>query len=155
MEFSGDEAFGVNLDIGYRYFKNTFFKDDEIPKYYNDRIYPIDIQCAAQAIDTLSYFSDNDGKALDLALAVAKWTTKHMQDPKDGHFYYRRYPLFTARTPYFHWGQATMFKALSHLLKKLNERLGIGRDQEPVSDSRYVVGGIDRCESLVYSGDSG
>jgi hypothetical protein len=38
----------------------------------------------------------------------------------DGHFYYRQYPFITARTPYFHWGQATMFKALAHLMLKLS-----------------------------------
>jgi len=42
-----------------------------------------------------------------------------MQSPK-GYFYYRKYPLLTAKTAYFHWGQGTMFKALSHLLLKLS-----------------------------------
>jgi hypothetical protein len=42
-----------------------------------------------------------------------------MQGPH-GNFYYRQYPMMTARTPYFHWGQATMFKALAHLLLKLD-----------------------------------
>jgi hypothetical protein len=57
-----------------------------------------------------------------------------MQDPS-GYFYYRRYPSLTARIPYFHWGQATMFKALAHLQSKLDGELdalpvqtGAGRD---------------------------
>ena len=37
-----------------------------------------------------------------------------MQD-REGYFHYRKYPLLTARTPYIHWGQATMFKALATL----------------------------------------
>jgi hypothetical protein len=42
-----------------------------------------------------------------------------MQDSA-GFFYYRKYPIgVTARTPMLHWGQATMFKGLSHLISRL------------------------------------
>jgi len=44
-----------------------------------------------------------------------------MQDP-DGYFYYRRYPMITAKTPMLHWGQATMFKALARFLLSLRAR---------------------------------
>jgi RimJ/RimL family protein N-acetyltransferase len=81
----------------------------------HDRILPTDIQCAAQAIDTLAYFSDRDAKALQLACKVADWTIQHMQ-AADGHFYYRDLGWMKIRTPMFHWGQGTMFKALAHLL---------------------------------------
>jgi hypothetical protein len=63
-----------------------------------------------------------------MAKKVAAWTIANMQDDS-GYFYYRRYPLLTAKTPYFHWGQATMFKALSHLL------LAIGRKDAAVHRS--------------------
>ena len=43
-----------------------------------------------------------------------------MQDPT-GFFYYRRYPLLTAKIPMLHWGQATMYHALSVLLGKSQE----------------------------------
>lgn len=112
---TGDEEFRPQLERGYHYFKQTFFESSGRPKYYHDRAYPIDIQCAAQAIDTFCIFADDDRNALAHAQRVAEWTIKNLQDP-DGHFYYRRYPSFTARTPYFHWGQSTMFRALSHLL---------------------------------------
>jgi hypothetical protein len=49
---------------------------------------------------------------------VADWTIDNMQD-RTGLFYYRQYPMIKARTPYFHWGQATMYKALATLLGKL------------------------------------
>jgi hypothetical protein len=39
----------------------------------------------------------------------------------DGNFYYRQYPYLTAKTPYFHWGQSTMFRALSHLFLLLSK----------------------------------
>jgi hypothetical protein len=41
-----------------------------------------------------------------------------MQD-KDGHFYYRLYPLIKAKTPMLHWAQATTYEALALLLSKV------------------------------------
>lgn len=117
--YSEDTEFEANLRLGFKYFKENFFEPDGRPKYYHNRAYPIDIQCASQAIDTLAYFSDYDEDALDLALKVAKWTIANMQDKK-GFFYYRLYPLMKAKTPMLHWGQATMYKALTHLLSVLN-----------------------------------
>jgi len=93
----------------------TFFEPSGCPRYYHDSTWPVDIQCAAQAIDTLCFFSDENPESLALAAKVANWTIAHLRDPS-GYFYYRKYPLVTSRTPYFHWGQATMFKALAYLL---------------------------------------
>jgi hypothetical protein len=118
---TGDDSFVRQLDHGYDYFKRVFFEPSGRPRYYHDRTYPIDIQCAAQAIDTFCFFSDRDAAALEMAMKVADWTITHLQAPS-GYFYYREYPLLKARTPYFHWGQATMFKALAHLLSKLDVR---------------------------------
>lgn len=114
IEATGDESFRDNLQRGYHYFKTTFFEPSGRPRYYHDRTYPVDIQCAAQAIDTFSLFADDDPEALSQAGRVARWTIENMQDPT-GFFYYRQYPFMKAKTPYFHWGQSTMFKALSHL----------------------------------------
>ena len=55
-----------------------------------------------------------------LAIKVADWTIRDMQD-RAGFFYYRKYPFgVTARTPMIHWGQATMFKGLAHLISRLS-----------------------------------
>jgi rhamnogalacturonyl hydrolase YesR len=115
---TGDKSFQNHLQSGLRYYTNVFFKPDGRPRYYHDRTYPIDIQCAAQSIETLAFFAEDDSACLPLAEKVAAWTIDHMQ-ASDGHFYYRRYPLIAARTPYIHWGQATMFKALSCLLARI------------------------------------
>ena len=116
---TGDSDFNDNLSRGFAYFKNHFVEADGKPKYYHNQAYPIDIQCAAQAIDTLSFFSDEDSEALALAGKVADWTIDHMQ-ARDGHFYYRDMGWRINKTPMFHWGQATMFKALAHLAAKLD-----------------------------------
>jgi rhamnogalacturonyl hydrolase YesR len=115
IESTGDDSYREHLDRGYEYFKGVFFEPTGRPRYYHDRTFPVDIQCAAQAIDTFCLFADHDPQAIELAERTARWTIENLQDPS-GYFYYRQYPFTIARTPYFHWGQATMFKALSHLL---------------------------------------
>lgn len=114
IESTGSEEFRPQLELGYKYFKEVFFEESGRPRYYHNRRHPVDIQCAAQAIDTFAFFSDHDPEALALGNKVAEWTIRNMQGPS-GNFYYRKYPVLTARTPYFHWGQGTMFKALAHL----------------------------------------
>ena len=117
---TGDHSFDKEIRLGFDYFKSNFFEPNGRPKYYHNQTFPIDIQCAAQAIDTLSFFSDEDPDALALAQKVADWTIDHMQDA-DGHFYYRDFGWAMNKTPMLHWGEGTMFKALAHLLTKLNQ----------------------------------
>jgi hypothetical protein len=128
IDSTADREFEPNLLRGFQYFKNRFFEPDGRPKYYHNEGRPTDIQCAAQAIDTLVFFSDVDAEALGLAIKVARWTINNMQAP-DGHFYYRDLGWKKIKTPMFHWGQGTMFKALTHLLIKLNGKKPI--DPQP------------------------
>jgi hypothetical protein len=119
IEHTDDTEFSDNLKRGLQFYKENLFLASGCPKYYHDRAYPIDIQCAAQAIDTLAYFADDDPESLSLAVKVANWTIRNMQN-RAGYFYYRKYPFgVTARTPMLHWGQATMFKGLAHLILRL------------------------------------
>jgi rhamnogalacturonyl hydrolase YesR len=113
---TGDKTYETNLQKGFQYFKNTFFEDSGRPKYYHDRTYPVDSQCIAQSIETLSLFAGVDKEALPLAIKVANWTIGNMQDPA-GYFYYRQYPLgIKAKAPMLHWAQAVMYKAKIQLL---------------------------------------
>jgi rhamnogalacturonyl hydrolase YesR len=118
LEHTGDERWRGNLQRGLAFLKEHFFEEDGCPKYYHNRRYPVDSQCAAQAIDTLAVFSELDPQCLELSIRVALWTIEHMQ-ARDGHFYYRVYPLMKARTPMLHWAQGTLFKALAQLLTKV------------------------------------
>ena len=117
-ESTGDLSFDDHIRRGFAYFKARFFEENGRPKYYNNQAYPIDIQCAAQAIDSLTFFSNEDNQALEMAQKVAAWTIDHMQD-RDGHFYYRDLGWALNKTPMLHWGQGTMFKALAHLAGRL------------------------------------
>jgi hypothetical protein len=119
IDSTSDRQFEANLARGLQYFKLNFFEHDGRAKYYHDKHGPTDIQCAAQAIDTLAFFSDIDSQCLELSEKVAKWAIDNMQAP-DGHFYYRDLGWKKVKTPMLHWGQGTMFKALAHLLNKMN-----------------------------------
>jgi hypothetical protein len=116
---TGNLEFESNLRQGFQYFESHFFETDGRPKYYHYKIGPLDIQCAAQAVDTLAFFSDAEPTSLELAKKVARWTIENMQ-ARDGHFYYRDLGWKKIKTPMLHWGQGTMAKALAHLLNKLN-----------------------------------
>ena len=107
------------LSRGFAYFKNHFVEADGKPKYYHNQTYPIDIQCAAQAIDTLSPSSPMTTarpSPWPAKLPTGRLTTCRLATAIsiigtwDGE----------SKTPMFHWGQATMFKALAHLAAKLN-----------------------------------
>jgi len=118
IEYTNDRSYEANLSWGFKFYKEHFFDESGRPKYYHNRTYPIDSQCASQAIETLTNFADRDESSLALALKVAQWTIDNMQD-KEGYFYYRQYPLLKAKTPMLHWAQATTYRALSLLLLKL------------------------------------
>lgn len=115
---TGDQSYRQNFAKGLAYYKANFFEPNGRPKYYHTRAYPIDIQCAAQAIDTLAFVADEDPESLSLSQLVAFWTIRNMQDQK-GYFYYRQYPIMKAKTPMLHWGQGTMFKALAQLFFRM------------------------------------
>jgi hypothetical protein len=118
IDCAKDENFRSRMNLGLQYYKAHFFEPDGCPRYYHNRTQPIDSQCAAQAIETLSRFSDLDPDSLEIAERVAQWTIRHMQ-AADGHFYYRIYPVMKARAPMFHWAQATMYRGLTMLVGAL------------------------------------
>jgi hypothetical protein len=117
---SNDPSFDGHLAIGTDYFKRVFFEADGCPKYFHDRRDPVDIQCAAQAIDTLATLSDESPDNLGMALKIADWTIANMQ-AADGHFIYRDLGRTKVQTPMLHWGQGTMVKALTTALEKLDD----------------------------------
>jgi hypothetical protein len=119
-DYSGDHEFEANMRKGLEFYKANFFESNGRPKYYHNRTYPVDSQCASQSIETLANYSDRDPSALILSSQVARWMIKNMFDRK-GFFYYRQYPIMKAKTPMLHWAQATMYKALSTLLLQLKK----------------------------------
>lgn len=114
IESTGDTTWQPHAVRGLEFFKQHFVREDGCPRYYHNRTQPIDSQCAAQSIETLVNYSKVDQDCWHLAVRVADWTVSHMQS-RDGHIYYRAYPVLTARAPMFHWAQATTYRALTLL----------------------------------------
>ena len=106
------------IDSTYRYWIDNFFLDDGRPEYYHNKTYPLDVQCASQAIESLAKYSERDPEAIYMALKVADWTLNNMQK-KNGAFLFRKGRIFTNGLESIHWGQSTMLSALGCLLWQL------------------------------------
>jgi hypothetical protein len=99
----------------FTFWRDHFFLHDGRPKFYHEMLYPIDIQAAAQAIESLAKYSIHDENALEMAWQTALWAIARMQK-KNGAFRYRIRKYWTNDLEAIHWGQATMLSALGHLL---------------------------------------
>jgi len=121
QRYSGDVSFQNHIDKGLSYYLENFFLEDGTPKYYDNKIYPIDIHAPAQFMATIYKLGllDENKKLVD---QVLNWTIKNMQDPHDGYFYYQLKKGISSKIPYMRWAQAWMFYAFSFkLLEKIND----------------------------------
>jgi hypothetical protein len=99
----------AGYERGVRFYAENFFLPDGTPKYYHDRVYPVDIHSAAQAI---AFFADEGPPHRDLADRVLRWSLENMWDAR-GFFYFQRREPWTIRIPYIRWSQAWMWHALT------------------------------------------
>jgi len=94
---------------GINYYVKNFFLEDGTPKYYDDRIYPIDIHSPAEAV----YFFSGEGKKYqDLTEKILNWMLENMWS-KSGYFYFRKTQHFINRISYMRWSQAWGLRALT------------------------------------------
>lgn len=112
QETAKDYSFENNIKTGLNYYLNNFFTPEGIPKYYNNKTYPIDIHAPAQFMVTLCKMDCLKNNKV-VAEKVFNWVIENMQDQK-GFFYYQKKKNFTSKIPYMRWGQAWMFYAFSH-----------------------------------------
>lgn len=99
------------IEKAYRYWIGTFFEADGTPLYYHDNKYPLNIQCAAQAIETLARFEPYFPGSLELARKILGWTDAHMKKT-NGAYLYEIWPAWKNNLECIHWGQSTMLAAL-------------------------------------------
>jgi hypothetical protein len=114
--------FDSSMRRGFEFYRTYFFREDAAPKYFHNRVYPLDIHCVAGSILTLLRFRDLDPGNVPLAGSVFDWAMKHMWDER-GFFYYRVLRLCTIRTSYMRWSQAWMLLALSSLLGEADREM--------------------------------
>jgi hypothetical protein len=108
-----DERFRAVKENGWRFYRENFFLDDQIPKYYPDRDFPVDATACGQSLLTLCRFGD-----LETASRVADYTIRTMQS-RDGHFAYQRRRRQVVRIPYMRWSSAYMYVGLSRVASSL------------------------------------
>jgi hypothetical protein len=133
INFNSEFELRSNLKMGLQFYRNNFFLPDGTPKYYHDRVYPVNIHSCAQSIITLVKLSSVNEQNQELAEKVALWTLANMQDSQ-GYFYFQKKRFFTNKIAYMRWSQAWMLKALVTLLtthKGFNEKMSGVRVAEP------------------------
>jgi len=117
----GDVVPRSAIDRTYAYWARTFFLEDGTPRYYHDHTYPLDIQCAAQGIESFARFADDDPEAFSRALAVFEWTERNLK-LRAGCYFFERRRRYRVPVVSVHWGQSTMLSAMGALLRALGTR---------------------------------
>ena len=110
------DEFEPALVRGCEFWRERFFLTNGWPKYYPDRLYPVDSHSTSAALVALVELRGRLPGALDLANQIARWSTDNLRD-RDGFFYYQRRRFYTVRMPYMRWSEAWMAYALSRLLE--------------------------------------
>jgi hypothetical protein len=108
------------LELGLRFYREHFFEADGAPKYFHDRIYPLDVHSAAQSIITLRQLAELHPENPMLAERVCQWSLDNLRD-EQGYFYSQKNKRFTNQIPYMRWGQAWMLLALAWFTPKRPE----------------------------------
>jgi hypothetical protein len=136
----GTDEFKPRLARGYEYYRNNFFEADGAPKYFHNRLYPVDVHSAAQSLITLAELRDLASGSLPLAAKVRDWTLKHLRDGQ-GYFYYQQRSWGRIKIPYMRWGQAWMLLALATVLEAEADSVPFsqrGRLERPVELSEVL-----------------
>jgi hypothetical protein len=89
------------IKSGKNFYINNFFRKDGSPKYYHDRIYPIDIHSSSMALAYLCKYADNHKKLIG---DIFSWKIENMLSRK-GYFYFRKNQYFTNKISYMRWSQ--------------------------------------------------
>jgi len=108
----GYEEYRPIFDKGVRFYADNFFLEDGTPKYYHNRVYPIDIHCPTQAI---AFFAGEGERYKKLTERILEWMLTNMYSG-DGYFYFRKGKFLTNKISYMRWSQAWAFHALTEYL---------------------------------------
>jgi hypothetical protein len=111
-----EEGFGKEyqgaFEKGVQFYRKIFFLDDGTPKYYHNRIYPVDIHSPAEAVVFFSKMGDSYKRFSE---HILQWMIRNMQDRK-GYFYFQKMRNYKNKIPYMRWSQAWAFHALTEYL---------------------------------------
>lgn len=114
------DIFNCAISKGYKFWKENFIPVYAGPKYYYEKMYPIDIHNISQTILTGINFYSIDPTALAYISEALDYGLTNFQD-REGYFYYQKTPFYTNRIPYMRWSQAWMLSALVKLQNFIEE----------------------------------
>lgn len=101
---------------GYDFWTSNLFLPNGAAKYYDSKVFPVDVHSAAAAITALCDLRDLDDGTVELAHRIANWTNENLRD-QSGFFYYQKHRFYTVKTPFIRWGQAWMAFAIARLIE--------------------------------------
>jgi hypothetical protein len=106
---------GDALERGLQYYRRELVLDDGTPKYYASSVYPIDMQCVAQSIQTFAIAASREPSWADTAWSVFSFALDRMRR-SDGLFVFQRRRMWKNRRPYPRAVVGPMMLALANLL---------------------------------------
>ncbi|MBN1983156.1 MAG: glycoside hydrolase family 88 protein [Chitinivibrionales bacterium] len=112
QQYTADSEFSVPLEKAFTFYLDNLYTDTGEPKYYHNKMYPIDIHTCAVSILTLLEFNQ-----VDKVAKIAAWTNEKLYNAQ-GYFNYQLTHRYKNSIPYMRWTQAWMFYALSSYLNK-------------------------------------
>ena len=114
MKVFDDKSIYSAYKKGLDYYMDNFFTQKGESKFFNDKLYPIDVHAPAQLLAFLSK-TDEIENHQEIAKKALVWTINNMQSKK-GFFYYQKRRYYTNKIPYIRWVQAWMFYGMSCLI---------------------------------------
>lgn len=109
-------AIGDALGRGRRFYRRRLVLEDGTPCFFEDAVYPIDGQNAAQAIRTLALIGRSDADALEHAWRAYAFAIAELRRG-DGAFAFQRGRFLRNRIAHPRWVEAPMLEALAVLLE--------------------------------------
>jgi hypothetical protein len=113
----GDSGAEAVWRRGIRFYASALIEGDGTPRYTPGSRYPIDGQCAAQAMQTLARAAQREPE-----LGARRWNVLRYSLGQlargDGAFVFQRGRLWTNRAAHPRWVQAPMLLALTHLISQ-------------------------------------
>lgn len=119
-------------DKGVQYYAENFFLPDGTPKYYHNRIDPVDVHASAEAI---AFFAGMGSAHRGLTERVLAWMLVNMVSPK-GYFYFRKTKYGMNKIPYMRWSQAWAFHAMTEYLLYGDGRASPDAKKDGADDGR-------------------
>lgn len=104
-----NEKYLQAINLGYKYYLDTFIMKDGRVKYYDKSLYPLDVHSYSQAIITIKKIEPNNKKVLN---KIVNSLINEMYLTKEERFIYQKRNFFSNKIDYFRWTQAWAYYSL-------------------------------------------